>query len=1291
MTSKASSPADQRSFSTSRPVAVLMVFLAVVVFGFFSYSRLPITLMPELSYPTLTVRTEYPGSAPEEVENDISRPVEEALGVIGGLTRISSISRAGVSDVVLEFSWDTDMSDAIQDTLEKLDLVFLPVEAERPLILRFDPSLDPVLELSLSGRGERFEGEEGLRTLRRITELQVRRALEPIKGVAAVRIRGGLEEEIHVLVDDERLRRTGLSIQRVIDRLRQENVNVAGGTIKEGRTEYMVRTLNEYKNLDQIRETVVARVADRDVRLKDVARVEMGNKEREILTRTDGGESVQIDIFKEADANMVALSKAVLARLGEFDIDAFEKKRLSGSSGEESQARGGRSARGRQRGGPMVQIGLTEELYKNESVLLEVVADRSIFIESSISEVRSTAMLGGLLAVIVLFLFLRNAKSTLIIAVSIPISLMVTFAPLNLLGVTLNIMSLGGLALGIGMLVDSSIVVLESIYRCREEGDGVVAAAVRGTREVRGAVIASTLTSIAVFFPMVFVEGVAGQAFGDLGLAVVISLLVSLVVAVSFIPMLASRGGVRLKMSHVTSGQVARSRVLTVFCHDLDASLRWFSSGPRSAKLLPWFVVWVYLHARLIVHLAVELLLHLVLWICYLIFFTGSTLWKIARGEKVYARRSSSPDEDPNPTAADGATAAQLWQLRTPRTVRFELRSLRRWMAKVPLPLAALAVLLVAPVRCAFFLLMLATEALGHGLVTLIALAAWSAGWFVRPLVALAMRMGRGLVGLFGATGRGYGHALRWAVAHPVVMIGITVVLFGLTAKVGSLLDSELLPEVHQGELTVEVALPVGTPIEATDDILRPVEQVILEEKRNIRSLLLTVGYDAANSQRSDEGEHTARFKVLLDNSDPRLEEAVVTRLRRRFREIPDLEARVVRPVLFSFKTPIEVEVRGDDLGELRRYAEELSRSMAALPELADVETTLQAGAPEVQIVYNRDLLARYDLNIQSVANLVRNSVKGFEATRYNLKDRRIPILVRFEGDDRASVEDIRDLVVNPGSDRPIPLSAVADVTLGEGPSEVRRIDGRRVALVRANIAEGSLGAAVESIQRDVLGSLELPSDMTFLVAGQNQEWERSQKSLLLALGLSIFLVYVIMAAQFESLIHPLVIMFTIPLAFLGTFLALRGLGISLSIVVFLGMIMLAGIVVNNAIVLVDYINRLKRRGMSRDEAIVTAGTIRLRPILMTTATTVLGLMPMALGLGDGAEIRTPMAIAVISGLIASTALTLLIIPAIYAALDRLQSGFAGTATAVVDDEDAGDDGGTFETLPGVDPEAVTT
>ncbi len=1149
------------AFVTARPVAVSMIFLAAVVFGWFSYQRLPVTLMPELSYPTITVRTEYPGAAPEEVENDVSRPIEEALGVVSGLRRISSVSRAGVSDVVLEFSWDSDVSEATQDTLEKLDLVFLPDEAERPLILHYDPSLDPVLELSLSGTGERFRGEEGLRRLRRLAELQVKRALEPIKDVAAVRVRGGLEEEIHVLLSEDALRRTGLSIQAVIERLRQENINVAGGTIKEGRTEYMVRTLNEYQDLREIGETVVASREGRDVRVQDLGRVVRAHKEREMLTRTDGGESVQIDVFKEADANIVAVAARVRAALGEAKDGEGDAGTPSGG------AQGGRGGSG----GRTEPVGLAGKLLREEGARLQMVADRSVFIQASIAELRDNCILGGFLAVLVLLLFLRDFRATAIVAVNIPIALLLCFAPLHLAGVSLNIMSLGGLALGVGMLVDCSIVVLESISRCREEGDGIVAAAVRGTNEVGAAVISSTLTSVAVFFPMVFVEGIAGQAFSDLGLAVVVSQFAALGVALFLVPMLASRRGVALA----------------------DPGLQ------RDA------------------------------------------------GQALLRR----------PLAA--------WQ-----AFRGDLRRLKIWMPiRLLRSLLALPALLYLTLRLffgAFF------EVLGRLMLLLLVGGAKVWGWTAAPAARGVVRLlsrgaERATIGRAGRLRRAYPEAVRWGLRHPLPVIAVTAAMMAATWLLTARLGSELLPEVHQGEFTFEVALPVGTPLAETEAVLAPVERALLEEREHLRSLILTVGFDPANAQRADEGEHSARFKMLLDSSDPRLEEAVIARLRSRLAEIPDLQARVVRPVLFSTRTPIEVEVRGDDLQRLKTQTERVREVMAGLPELADVEATLKSGAPEVQIVYDRDRLARYGLDLRRVAELVRDQVKGREASRFNQQDRRVPIVVRLEEVDREAVEDVRGLVANPEGTTPIPLAAVAAVSLGEGPSEVRRVDSQRVGLVRANLAPGTLGAggsslgeAAAAIERALANRVDWPADMTFVLAGQTQEWERSRGSLWLALGLSVFLVYVIMAAQFESLLHPLVILLTIPLAFFGTIVTLWVLGISLSVVVFLGMIMLAGIVVNNAIVLVDYINILRRRGLPRDEAIVTAGQVRLRPILMTTATTVLGLLPMVFGLGDGAEIRTPMAIAVVSGLTTSTVLTLFIIPSIYALVDRMQARLLG-------------------------------
>jgi hydrophobic/amphiphilic exporter-1 (mainly G- bacteria), HAE1 family len=1126
---------DRRSashFTTDRPVAVLMVFLAAVVFGSFSFGRLPVTLMPDLTYPTLTVRTEYPGTAPEEVENEISRPIEEALGVIGGLNKLSSISRAGISDVVLEFLWGTDMSKATQEAMEKLDLVFLPREAERPLLLHFDPALDPILELALTGEGTRYEGEPGLRRLRRLAEIQVKRALEPIPGVAAVRVRGGLDEEYHVLLSQNLIVRTGLSIQQVIDRLRQENINVAGGTLKEGRSEYMVRTLNEYTSLEEIAQTVLFRFEGREVRVGDIAEVVRTQRDRDMITRSGGRESVQIDIYKEADANIVAVAKAVRAAVG-----------AAASPPASQAAQVGAMNRPRS--------SLAERLHDQENAALEVVADRSVFIESSILEVRNTAILGGLLAIFVLYLFLRDFKTTAILGVSIPISLLIAFAPLHLLGVSLNIMSLGGLALGVGMLVDSSIVVLESIFRCREEGDDLRAAALRGTREVRGAVAASTFTTAAVFLPLVFVEGIAGQAFSDLALAVVISLLAALAVALYFIPMLASRRSWQVQL---LEPGVATSHFPSVarFRHQWRAtSLRW------RAVRWPWWL------ALLVVGILLE--------------SVGLVLMVMLRGLLLVLVRGLVP-----------ATSRVAHLLLNPVS-KVTQSAIGRLTAVYP-------------------------KLLGRVLV--------------RPIPVFA------LIGL--------GAWVTWYAA--------------------SMIETELLPEVHQGEFTLEVSLPVGTPIEETSARLARVEEAILARPEEIQTLIVSYGYDVTNLKRSDEGEHTARFKVILDSGrDPvGTEDRVRRRLRALFADLPDVDVRITRPVLFSTRAPLVIEIEGDDLATLSRMAQGAVEVLAPLPALADVETTLRRGAPEIQVIYDRDKLSVYGLTIQTVAHQVRDMVKGFEASRFNLKDRRIPIVVRLDEDDRGHLDDIGRLVINPGGERPIPLSAVAELTLREGPSEIRRIDGRRVALIQANLGEGSLGGAVRQMDLALRTELTWPADARFRITGQNEEWERSEGSLYLALGLSLFLVYVIMAAQFESLLQPLIIMVSIPLAFFGSLLGLTLLGVNLSIVVFLGFILLAGIVVNNAIVLIDYANTLKRRGLDRREAILQAGAVRLRPILMTTATTILGLLPMALGLGDGAEIRTPMALTVIFGLISSTLLTLVIIPLVYYLVDGLRERVLG-------------------------------
>lgn len=1154
---------ERYRFTVTRPVAVLMVFLAVVVFGAFSIRLLPLNLMPDISYPRLTVRTEYPGAAPAEVENNVSRPMEEILGVVTGLVRIDSISRGGYSDVILEFAWDTDMDEANQDVLEKIDAIkpTLPQEIKQPLILRYDPSLDPVLTLSIhaptGGESDLFEGTAGLKYLRRIADRDVRRLLEPIEGVAAVKIKGGLEEEIEVRLDEDQLRRTNINIDTVIRRLQAENINLAGGSMRDGRTRYLVRTVNEFRDLDDIRELVVVSREGKDIKLRDIAEVRSGYKDRDVITRVDGREAVEIEVHKEADANIVEMAKRVRRALEE-------------------------------RVGPRI--------LKEYGAEITVLTDRSTFIESSINEVRDTALQGGLLAVIILFLFLRDVKTTLIVAVSIPISVLVTFAPLNIAGVSLNIMSLGGLALGIGMLVDNSIVVLESIHRCKEEGDDYIRATIRGVSEVGSAVVASTLTTVAVFFPMVFVEGIAGQMFGDLGLTVVFSLLASLAVALFLIPMLASRR---------------------------------FIGGP-------------------------------------------------------------GPGPEDAPAVGFWRGLGQLWsRWESLRDLARGLRPSWWWLTLAPVVYVLLR-----------FALHFVFEALAKVFVTLLVLLS---GGGVKVVRALGKALGLVLVpvlwmfdALLRGLERGYPRLIRWCLRNRVVVYGLVLAAGLATAWAAPRLDSELIPELHQGEFTVEMSLPVGTPLQATSETALPIEKELLAKIPDLRTLITTIGSERDSTESGERGEHTTRLKVALgakaeaagrpeeagagegegvrkDSAektgnkdlekrklDPAAaEEAALSVIRPLLQQVPDAIVHVTRPVLFSFATPIEVQVRGYELGELAEATAKVRDELATIPGLRDVKSSIMPGSPEVQIVYDRDALARLNLDIRQVAELVRNKVQGFEATKFNRKDRKIPVRVRLKDIDTATVRELADLVVNPGQAHPVPLSAVAEITLGRGPNEIRRIGQQRVGLVTANLEGLGLGSATHEIEAR-LSRLSLPAGVTTALTGQSEEWETSSRSLYLALGLSIFLVYVIMASQFESLLYPLIILVTIPLALVGVVWTLLLLDVPVSVLVILGLILLAGIVVNNAIVLVDYAGQLKERGHDTDEALALAGQVRLRPILMTTLTTVLGLVPMALGLGDGAELRTPMAITVIAGLSFSTLLTLVVIPTIYAGVDRLFGGARG-------------------------------
>jgi multidrug efflux pump subunit AcrB len=821
---------------------------------------------------------------------------------------------------------------------------------------------------------------------------------------------------------------------------------------------------------------------------------------------------------------------------------------------------------------------------------------------------------------------------------------------------------------------------LESISRCREEGDNLIQATIRGVGEVGGAVFASTMTTVAVFFPIVFVQGVAGQVFGDMALTIVFSLLASLAVAMFLVPMLNSRdtsrftAGVQIKelqknniFNFETEQQagvlLAGSNKDQRWPEKLSSGMRIIGSTLRSLLGKILFSIWALLCISLkIVCSPLFLFLNL-------LFLLLSPLGILSRKLGLihfrvpYRATLTRFAEDRNFLFIKniGATWPDFLPLKSIPEFYHDLdKSIARlgeagWIKKMVNVLLLPARFLFYLGKYIFFVLL---ESISRGVyVTVVCvLLLIKAGAIVFKLLLAAplQFLFNGFNYTYRVLEDGQEKLLRWSLHNRAKLIGSMSLLFIFTIfVVGPRLGSELIPEVHQGEFNVDLSLPVGTPAERTDERIMPVQDFIVAQQ-GVAKVATVVGIDKTESTNTDEGEHTAKLTVTLQRASSVLvtEEKLIKQIRSHVSGYSGMQAKISRPTIFSFKTPIEVEIQGYNLQKLQSVASEVETRMKEIPGLFDVKANIQRGNPEVQIIYNRPLIARYGLNILEIAQIIRNKVRGDIATEFKEEDRRIDVLVRVREEDKETIEDLRRMVINPGAPIPLPLEAIADIRINEGPSEIRRIEQQRAAVITANISGRDLRSVGEDIYQ-VLRTIQMPEDFTYDLAGQNKEMETSLNSLMLALGLAIFLVYIVMAAQFESLLHPFIIIFTIPLALIGVVLTLFVLRIPLSIVVFLGGIILAGIVVNNAIVLVDYINQLRRRGMQKIEAILLAGRVRLRPILMTTLTTVLGLLPMALGLGDGAEIRTPMAVTVIVGLTTSTLLTLVVIPTVYSVLDR--------------------------------------
>lgn len=1018
-----------------RPVAVAMFFLGVVFLGLLSFFRLPIDLLPDVAYPRLVVYTTDAGAAPAEVERFITEQVEQAVSTVPGVQGVESVTREGASLVTARFAWGTDMDFAALNVRERLDNVrdALPEQAARPVVLRTDPRSEPIMALSVAG-GRDLPG------LKELTESVFKRRLEQIDGVAQAQVTGGTEREIHVDVDPRALESFGLTVDDVAQALRESNASAPGGTIRRGRYRYSLRTLGELRGVAEIADVPLRRAgaapgADSTgarVLLRDVARVEDGFRERESLARYNGQESVGLMVFKNADANTVRVAAQVEETLAQLRREYPD-------------------------------------------VSLETAVSQAGFISDALANVVQEVLLGGVLAFLVLFLFLREARYPVAIALAIPISLIATFALLHATGVSLNILSLGGMALGVGMLMDNSIVVLENIFRHRELGLRARAAAALGAEEVQRAITASTITTIAVFGPIVYIEGVAGELLGALAMAVAFSLLASILVAVTLLPALAARW----------EGDTGRE------------------AGPG----------------------------------------------RIGR--------------------------------------------------------------LLAPVLDGF---------------------------------------DRG----FARFATLYERTLASAMRHRARTLAFAVGLLAVGVGVGFLLPRGLLPEVDQGGFRLRVELPEGTPLERTADESARLERRVRADPA-VQAVFSRVGRQLAVAGMDDRqsGLNTAVLDVRLREGEATAD--ALKRLRPVLASLPPGsvaveagQATALGRLLGGGESDLAVRVRGENLDAALAYAGQLQRRLASEPAVTNARLGTELGQPEMRVEIDRERAAAFGVDPRRIAQTVEGYMKGTVATDLVEFDRKVPIVVRLPDEARRSAATLQELRVDG-----IPLRELVRVYDAAGPSEIRRVDQNRMVTLHADAGHGGVDRAVERV-RALVAATPPPRGLRVDIGGENEEMRRGFTGLAFAFLLALVLVYMLLAAEFESLLLPFIVLLAVPLAAVGATVALWVTGAGLNTMSLIGMVILVGIVDNDAVVKVDFIIQARKQGMTRHEAIHAAGHARMRPIVMNSTTAMLGLLPLALGVGPGAELQAPLAIAVFGGLLSATALTLVVIPVAYDVLDEL-------------------------------------
>jgi HAE1 family hydrophobic/amphiphilic exporter-1 len=1067
-----------------RPVTTFMFFLAIVLLGFVSLRELSVDLLPNISYPRLSVVTQYPGVAPEEIETLITRRLEAGVSRIPGLRRVESVSKEGVSFMKLEFSWGTDMDFAMLHTREKLDSVQLPEDVEDPTIIPLDPQSKPIIVLSVSGEGSLLEIKE-------FAEELIKPRMEQIEGIGSAEIAGGVEREIQVEVNPQLLALYGLTIQQISGRIDAFNRNLQGGNIKKGRFKYALRVVGEYERVSEIGEISLKTTQERGViRLKDVAQIIDTIKEREGITRLNGAESIGILVRKASGGNTVKVTQLARDVLDEI-----------------------------------------KEEYPEIDVM--IVSEQAKYIENAISSVFKSILFGGILAFIVLFIFLQDFKTPIIIASVIPISIIATFNLLYYCNISLNIMSLGGLALGVGMLVDNSIVVSESIFRHRGLGKGLQEAALVGTNEVGMAVTASTLTTVSVFLPVIYVHGVAGQLFKDQSLTVTFAMFSSLIVSLTLLPMLASR---KMGFSKTREGEEQKTETV----HP--------EGNKKKSKL--------------------------------------------------------------------GVLAYPYLALRTSII----------WIFKVIVKVLDFIFSFLAQL----FLL------IGHYL-----------SLPLKPVIRLIFKGYNSFYDLFSAR---YHRILIWSLDNKGKVITVSFLFLMLTFFMATKIPRELMPKPDAFSFEINMKTPVEYSLEQTSDIVEELE-TWMKNNETIYATFSQIGIvSGMEGLNPDISLNSVKIYVELFSSKEI--DTVLEELRARLDKYPRLnysfvkEQSTISQLLAFSSAEVGLKIKGDDLFRLTELADELVRKLSRMPELTDINTSVGEGKPEFLIKIKKEALEKFNISPSDIGTFLVNAVRGNKATDFKELEKKYDVLVRLEQQSRENIEKLLDEQL-PHQGTLIPLRELVTYEIAQGPNEIRRENQQREVVVTANLKGAKMSQVVPKI-KEKIEELELPPNYRIEISGEQEEMTKSFRSLIFAFSLAVLLVYMIMAAQFESLRHPFLILFTLPMGITGAVWALLITGQTLNVISIIGMVVIAGIVVNDAIVKVDYTNQLRKRGLAVREAIMEASRVRLRPILMTTVTTILGLFPMSLGLGKGAELQQPLAISVIGGLMLATFLTLILIPLAY-------------------------------------------